>query len=129
MLLVSVATNKGSSHAGTSFLHAQKALLNQEFCPFRSISPAAFLQFKWFVFFRSWPKTSILYMRFFSSILFLDLRIPVFYKIQIQFCFILHNKFGNFRSKKKMPVAKSWQFSLRKFLLLLLVRQINKGFY
>lgn len=74
-------TNKGSSHAGTSFLHGQKALLSQEFCLFHSVLPTACLQFRWFVFLRSRPKTAVLYGYFFNSVLFLDLSFPVFYEI------------------------------------------------
>lgn len=110
MLLVSVATNKRSSHAGTSFLHAQKALLNQEFCLFQSISPAAFFQFRWFMFFRSRPKTSVICVCFFISVLFLDLSIPIFYEIKYSFVLFYRKKMEI--CGKKCTVAKSWQLAL-----------------
>lgn len=80
-------TNKGSSHAGTSFLHGQKALLSQEFCLFHNVLPIGFLHFRWFMFFKSRLKTAVLHGYFFNSVLFLDLSFPVFYEIWILFYF------------------------------------------
>lgn len=108
-------------------MHAQKALLNQEFCPFHIISPAAFLQFKWFMFFRSKSKTSDFYVHFFNSVLFFELGVHVFYLIKVQFYFT--QKIWRFLWLKKKDLHKIGNLSLGKFLVLLLVRQINKGFY
>lgn len=126
MLLVSVATNKGSSHSGISILHAQKALLIQGFCPFHSTSPAAFLQFKWLVFFRSRPKTQFCICIFSVQFYFW---IQAFYEIQIQFLFYITNVEIYLWLKKKKDCCKKLAIQSWEIFLLLLARQVNEGFY